>query len=421
MKILLLGEYSNVHWTLAEGLRALGHEVTVLSNGDFWKNYPRDIDLVRKEGKIGGIAYYLKALSLLPKLRGYDIVQLINPMFLELKAERMFFFYDYLRKHNRKIVLGAFGMDYYWCHVNAHQMPLRYSDFNIGSERRTDPVAMRDYNDWVGTAKGNLNQYIARDCDAIVSGLYEYDVTYRAAGFGSKTIFIPFPIQSPTPALPPVGGGVKYDSQDEGPTVNTNVNLPPTGGEVGYDSQDEPSSVETIDNISPTGGGVGGGLWESAGGLDIFIGISRSRSVYKGTDKMLRAAQRIAEKYPDRVKLTVAEGVPFAEYQKMLDAADVILDQLYAYTPGMNALEAMNRGTILVGGGEEEQYEIINETELRPIINVQPTEESVYEELEKLVLHGDIPQLKRDSIEYVRRHHDYIKVAKQYEKLYQSL
>ena len=46
MKILLLGEYSNVHATLAEGLRMLGHDVTVASNGDFWKNYPRDISLV---------------------------------------------------------------------------------------------------------------------------------------------------------------------------------------------------------------------------------------------------------------------------------------------------------------------------------------------------------------------------------------
>ena len=46
MKILLMGEYSNVHATLAEGLRKLGHKVTVLSNGDFWKNYPRDINMV---------------------------------------------------------------------------------------------------------------------------------------------------------------------------------------------------------------------------------------------------------------------------------------------------------------------------------------------------------------------------------------
>ena len=44
MRILLLGEYSNVHATLAVGLRRLGHEVVVASNGDFWKDYPRDKD-----------------------------------------------------------------------------------------------------------------------------------------------------------------------------------------------------------------------------------------------------------------------------------------------------------------------------------------------------------------------------------------
>ncbi len=37
MKILLIGEYSNVHNTLARGLRELGHTVTVISNGDFWR------------------------------------------------------------------------------------------------------------------------------------------------------------------------------------------------------------------------------------------------------------------------------------------------------------------------------------------------------------------------------------------------
>lgn len=31
MKILLIGEYSNVHNTLARGLRELGHTVTVIS------------------------------------------------------------------------------------------------------------------------------------------------------------------------------------------------------------------------------------------------------------------------------------------------------------------------------------------------------------------------------------------------------
>ena len=102
MKILLLGEYSNVHATLAEGLRMLGHDVTVASNGDFWKNYPRDISLVRRPGRLGGIMLMAKLYAILPRLKGYDVVQLINPMFIELKAGRLFRIYKYLRRHNKK-------------------------------------------------------------------------------------------------------------------------------------------------------------------------------------------------------------------------------------------------------------------------------------------------------------------------------
>ena len=87
----------------------------------------------------------------------------------------------------------------------------------------------------------------------------------------------------------------------------------------------------------------------------------------------------------------------------------------------MNPLLAMSKGIICIGGGEEENYEIINEKELRPIINVEPTYESVYEELEKLVLNPErIPDLKRQSTEYVRRHHEYMKVARKYEEYYKQ-
>ena len=101
MRILLIGEYSNVHWTLAEGLRSIGHQVIVVSNGDFWKDYPRDISLVREETRLSGIKYLLRFLTIMPKLRGFDVVQVINPMFLELKAERILPIYKYLRKHNK--------------------------------------------------------------------------------------------------------------------------------------------------------------------------------------------------------------------------------------------------------------------------------------------------------------------------------
>ena len=357
MKILLIGEYSNVHATLAEGLRELGHSVTVISNGDFWKNYPRDIDVTRKPGMLGGITLMARLYTLLPKMRGYDIVQLINPIFFELKAERLFWFYRYLRRHNKRVYLGAFGMDWYWVHTCTYEKPLRYSDFNFGDKVRTDAEAVVYQQSWLGTAKEQLNQMIARDCDGIIAGLYEYWACYHPV-FPDKTTFIPFPIRMPE----------KYSTE-----------------------RAQKSKVV------------------------LFIGINKERSAYKGTDIMYKAAKDIQQKYPHCTKLVVAESVPFAQYQQMMESSDAILDQLYAYTPSMNPLLAMSKGIICIGGGEPENYEIINETQLRPIINVEPTYDSVYHELELLVLNPDrIPQLKRQSVDYVAKHHDYLKVARQY-------
>ena len=358
MRILLVGEYSNVHATLAEALRTLGHEVCVISNGDFWKDYPRDIDVARRPSKWGGLQLMMRLYRLLPQLRGYDVVQLINPMFFELKAERLYFFYDYLRSHNGKVFLGAFGMDWYWVHECVYKRPLRYSDFNIGNQLRTDAEAMKYRNDWLGTPKGKLNRYIADDCDGIITGLYEYDVCYRPY-FPEKTTFIPFPIK-----------------------------------------------VSAKDVLTRETG---------SGPLRLFIGINRERSAYKGTDIMLQAAQDVYRRHPDLIQLQIAESVPFAEYQQMMDRSDAILDQLYSYTPSMNALLAMLKGIVCIGGGEPENYDIIGERELRPIINVEPTYESVVSALESLVQHPEqLPTLQQESRTYIHRHHDHLEVARRY-------
>lgn len=364
MKILLIGEYSNVHWTLAEGLRELGHQVTVISNGDFWKNYKRDISICQGKGTAGKLRFLWQLATALPRMRGYDIVQLINPMFIEMKAEKLFPIYRYIKRNNRRVVLGAFGMDYYWVNECCTRKPLRYSDFNTGNALRTNTDAEKEKADWLGTAKERLNRLIAEEADAIVSGLYEYDVCYRP-NFPRKTHFIPYPIR-PAARL----------------------------------------STEQ----------------RNTGKVRFFIGINRSRSEYKGTDIMLRALNDVAERHPDLCEVIKAENVPFAQYEQMMLSSDCILDQLYSYTPAMNALQAMAKGIVCIGGGEEENYSILNENELRPIINVEPTYESVVEQLEQLVLNQDrIDQLKKESIEYIARHHDYIKVARQYEQLYNSL
>ena len=373
MRILLIGEYSNVHWTLAEGLRALGHEVTVVSDGDGWKDYPRDINLKRGplNSQLSTLNYLWDLAKIFPRLRGYDIVQLINPVFLDLRAERIWPFYRYLRRHNGRVFMGAFGIDHYWVKVGMDCKTFRYSDFNFGSQLRDYPFMHTMIADWLNGTKGLLNQRIAEDCDGIITGLYEYEMCYRPY-YPSKTRFIPFPINlsSVTPTS----------------TINP-----------------QPSSI----NHKPST-------------INLFIGIQRSRSSYKGTDVMLAALQRLKKDYPNRLDIFKAENVPFAQYQEMMNNSHALLDQLYSYTPGMNGLLAMAKGLVLVGGGEPEHYDLLGERVLRPIINVQPTEEDVYQQIATRLLSGkeDIHQLQLDSIEYIRRHHDHIKVAKQYVDLY---
>ncbi len=369
MKILLLGEYSNVHHTLAQGLRALGHEVVVASDGDGWKNYPRDIDLHRNVSSLSdSLRFMARLLRNFRKFRGYDIVQIINPVFIPLKAERILPFYKYLRKHNGRIVMGAFGMDYYYIKACLDMATFRYSDFNFGNTERTSEENTAFKRDWLYGAKGELNHVIAQDADAIVAGLYEYYASYSAHFTPTdKLHFIPFPV-----------------------VLQSSSELPAR---------------------------------EKGAPVRFFIGIQKRRSVYKGTDIMLQALERVKADRPEACIINKAVSVPFEEYVKLVNSSEVILDQLYSYTPAMNALEAMSRGLINVGGAEPENYAIVNEDTLRPIINVQPDEDDVYRKLLHLVDHRDelIPRLQKESTEYICKHHDHLKVARQYAALYEAL
>lgn len=358
MKILLLGEYSNVHATLARGLRELGHQVTVASDGDGWKNYPRDIDLCRHSLGHKDTLYFLyRLMRNLPRFRGYDVVQLINPVFLPLKAEAHKYFYNYLRKNNRSMFMGAFGVDHYYVKTCLDCTTFRYSDFNFGSQLRKTLETEIWKRDWLHGAKGRWNQWVAHDCDGIIAGLYEYYASY-CHHYPQKLKFIPFPLCP-------------------GPSVADKRNT------------DAP--------------------------VRFFIGVQRSRNAYKGTDVMLRALQRTKERYPDGCEIVKVESVPFSEYVRLMQGSDVLLDQLYSYTPAMNALEAMSKGLVVVGGGEPENYEILGESELRPIVNVLPDEEHVYHSLCRIVEErSSLPELARQSQLYVERHHSYLKVAREY-------
>lgn len=358
MRILLIGECSNLHWNLAEGLRELGHEVCVAASDNGWRSYNYNISLNRPTNSFAdGVGCLWRILVNLPKFRGYDVVQITHPYFLRIRSERALPVYHYLRKHNKKVFLGAFGTDYYYTKACMETNIFRYSDFKIGDTYRDTPINNSELQECLYGGTARANREIANTCNGIIACLWEYYVSYQPH-FPHKTAFIPLPI----------------DLREITPCVRT-----------------APQK------------------------LNFFIGIQSERSDVKGTDVMLPVLQAVQSKYPDLCSITQVQNVPYLRYRELMDEADVQIDQLYSYTPSMNSLLAMAKGIVVVGGGEPENYQIINEMELKPIINVLPCEEDIYKKLEDLVLNRHtIPLLSQQSIEYVAKHHHYVKVAAQY-------
>ncbi|SHF51569.1 glycosyltransferase family protein [Dysgonomonas macrotermitis] len=357
MKILLLGEYSGLHLTLAEGLKYLGHQVTVASDGDGFKNYYRDIDLLRKSSGLWDTAVGLKRIiANLPKFKGYDIVQIINPCFTTQNIEVNLKLYRYLKRHNYKVFLGAFGDDYYWLKACLDKK-FRYSEFNIGDHENNLSYNQKIRHDWLETKRKDANIEIAETCNGIIACLYEYFEAYKDQ-YNDKLAYIPLPVNTKKIISRPI-------------PITDQINF--------------------------------------------FIGINKARSEFKGTDMLYRALTSLQKNYPDDVRILKAESVDYSEYLRLISDAHVVLDQIYSYSPAMNGLLTMALGKVLVGGGEPEMYSLSGEDSNRPVINVYPAEESIYHSLESVIRQKfDLPTYGLDSRRFVDTHHNYIKVAQQY-------
>ena len=129
MQILLVGEYSRLHNSLKEGLLAMGHEVTLVSTGDEFKNFPSDILLKRKydsgiskKVKVGLFKLFgldISSLSLKnqflqqqEKFKGFDVVQLINESPLGILPKHEKEIISFLKENNKKLFLLSCGTDY---------------------------------------------------------------------------------------------------------------------------------------------------------------------------------------------------------------------------------------------------------------------------------------------------------------------
>lgn len=302
MKILLIGDASNYHNALSVGLSRLGHEVTVASNGSRWMDTARHIDLRRSGGKFGGALLWVRLNTLLAsRLKGYDVVQLVNPIFLELKPKRVASLFRKLKRDNGGVFLTALGTDTAYLRMAmGKNSPLGYSEWQIGGYAAPLAESARgeQLKSWLRDPLLSHAEMVYENVDGVVSALYEYHLSMKGVVPDDKLTYggIPIDVES-----------IEFDSR-------------------GFDS-------------TP---------------LKVLAPYHSGREFEKGIDVLMD----IAEKIPG-IDLQPVTGLKFADFVKRLRESDVVLDQYYSYTPATTALMAMAMGKIVVTGAEPEFEDFI--------------------------------------------------------------
>lgn len=361
-RILLLGDYSNCHRTLATGLSRLGCDVTVASDGSHWMNCERNIDLSRRPGKLGGLELMWKVKRGLRKdLAGYDIVSIHDPNFVTLRPKRLRGLYDELRRRNGSVFLSAMSTDIAFLDMLvAGDSRLRYSEWFVdGRPSRMyldNPAA---WDEWHAGDLVDYQNHVFDTIDGAVSVLYEYQLGMERR-LGKELVAY---------------GGIPVDT----------------------------SLYEPVD------------LSDKIDKVRLFLGRDRTRKLMKGSDLLEVAARRVVEHYPEKAELVIVENRPFAEFVELLKGAHVVLDQIYSYTPATSALMAMSYGLNVVSGAEPEYYDFIEEYDNRPIINAPIELDALMATIEDVVLHPElIADRGRRSREFVVKHNDCEVVARRF-------
>lgn len=147
----------------------------------------------------------------------------------------------------------------------------------------------------------------------------------------------------------------------------------------------------------------------------IFHGINSSKYYKKGNDFFEAALNQIVNKYPKKVDVISVSDLPYNQYITSFNKAHIVLDQVYAYDQGFNALEAMAKGKVVFTGAEQEWLDFYNLEEDTIAINALPNVDYLVKKLEWLILNpSKIESISKNARLFIEQHHNYIRVAKQY-------
>ncbi len=371
MKILLIGEYSRLHNSLKEGLKELGHQVSLKGLNDGFKNYPIDFKIQRKWNsgilkKIKNTIYKTTGLDITSYLTyqqvvqnsdqfsGFDVVQLINENSFLCQPKDEIKIIDILIKNNKKIFLLSCGEDYTNVNFN-FQNPDRKSILNPYFSHKLSQNHFIGFHKFRKSSFKKLHEFISENCSGIIAS----DLDYHE----------------------PLLNNPKYLGLIANP-----INI---------------SYLKYIE-------------LNTENKIVIFLGINTQNYYKKGLDYFEKALTIIQAKYAEKVEVIIARNIPYNHYINLYNKSHILLDQVYALDQGYNALEAMAKGKVVFTGAEKEFTEYYQLKEI-VAINAIPNVDYLVNKLSFLIENpNEISVISKQARAFIEKEHDYIKIAEKY-------
>ena len=373
MKILLIGEYSNLHNSLKQGLVNNGHNVVLLSNGDGFKNYEADIlikssffekkflkIIAKVVDRLTGIGLneielFIRTLFKIKSLKKFDVVQLINERAFKTSPRMEKILLKNLVRNNKKIFLLACGVDNVSL-TYANEKKFRYSILNPYFENSSHKKEYKQTLKYLSPSYSRLSKYVKN----IVSGIISSDLDYHIPYMGTE----------------------KYLGMIPNP--------------INIDKLKGPDLVKRSK-------------------IHILHAINSKNKIKKGNKIFEKSLSIIEKKYSKKIKVIRTIDIPYSLHIKNVGDCDILLDQVYAYDQGYNALEAMALGKVVFTGAEFEWAEYYKIQEDSIAINALPDITKIVDKLSWLIENPiHLENISRNARKFIEDHHNYKSIALKY-------
>lgn len=372
MKILLVGEYSGLHNSLKEGLEKLGHQVKIVGAHDGFKNYPVDIKIdhsfrIKIAAKfkvafykitsldLGALEIFIKLHLKNNQLKGYDVVQLINELPFKTTPWLESIIINRMIKNNKKLFLLSSGVDYQSMRFMMNKS-IRYSV---------------------------MSPYLK---DKTLKPHYKFQLRYLQPNFKKLNDFI-------------------YQNSNGVIATDMDYHLPLIGNSAYLGMIPNPINIDRVPYIT----------LHTKHKIRIFHGINNSATFRKGNPFFTEALDIIRDRYPEQVEIISTTNLPYDEYIKVYDDCHILLDQIYSFDQGYNALEAMAKGKVVFTGAEKEWQEYYQIAADTVVINALPNVDYLVSKMSWLIENPEkILEISKNARAFIEREHNYINIAEKY-------